>query len=108
MIVKRLDPISFAKITGILYAIFGAVAGCIFALVSLVGGAASDRPGGPVFGAVFGFGAIVFLPVLYGGMGFIMTLLMAALYNWVASWAGGVEIEVEPPSPGSASSPNVV
>jgi hypothetical protein len=95
MIVKRLGPLSFAKVTGVLYGLFGLIAGCIFALIALAGGAVSDKPGGPVFGALFGVGAIVFLPILYGGLGFVMTLLMAALYNGVARWVGGVEIQVE-------------
>ena len=103
MIVKRIGPLSLAKITGVVYCIFGVVIGCVFALISLVSGAVSDQPGGSFFGVLFGVGAVIFLPVLYGGLGFVMTLLMAALYNWVASWAGGVEIEIEPSVGGAGS-----
>ena len=103
MIIKRLGPLSFAKVTGVLYGFFGLVAGCIFALIALAGGAVGQKPGGPVFGALFGVGAIVLLPLLYGGLGFVMTLLMAAVYNGVARLVGGVEIQVEHPG-GEASS----
>jgi hypothetical protein len=36
----------------------------------------------------------VFLPITYGIMGFVMTLIMAALYNGLAKLVGGVEIDV--------------
>ncbi len=38
--------------------------------------------------------AVVFLPVTYGIMGFVMTLIMAALYNALAKLVGGVEIDL--------------
>jgi hypothetical protein len=41
-----------------------------------------------------GVGAIVFFPILYGVMGFIATLIMAALYNVIAGAVGGVEMDV--------------
>src|SRR6266705_3098872 len=104
MIVKRLGPLSCAKVTGILYGFIGLLVGFVFALISLAGGAASNRPGGPVFAALFGLGAIVFLPIVYGRLGFLMTLLMAALYNGVAGMVGGIEIQVEP-TVGDARSP---
>jgi hypothetical protein len=46
-------------------------------------------------GALFGIGAIVLLPILYGCLGFVMTLLMAWLYNVAAGIVGGVEIQTE-------------
>lgn len=109
MIIKRLGPLSVAKIAGVLYGIIGLLAGCIFALIALVGGAVSERPGGSVFGALFGVGAIVFLPIVYGGLGFLMSLLMSAVYNGVAALVGGIEIQVEPgpgeAQPGQAAQP---
>lgn len=95
MIVKRLGPLSLAKVSGLVYGVFGLFAGCVFALVSLVGGVASDNSDGPVLGALFGVGAVVFLPIVYGGLGFVMSLVMAGLYNVVAKWVGGIEIQIE-------------
>jgi|SRR5882724_1223668 len=103
MTVKRIGPLSFAKIAGVLYAVVGLIAGCLFALFSTVGGLVSQQSAGPIFGLVFGVGAIVFLPVLYGGIGFVMSLLMAALYNLVAEWVGGIEIEIAQGSAGVGS-----
>ena len=96
MIVKRLEPMSVAKIAAALYGIIGLVVGGIFALVSLVGGALSDNSTGAVFAFAFGVGGLVVFPVLYGGIGFLMSLLMAALYNVIAGKIGGVEIQLEP------------
>ena len=42
---------------------------------------------------MLGFG--IFMPVLYGVMGFIFGVLMAVVYNLVARWIGGIEVEVE-------------
>ncbi|HUJ93728.1 MAG TPA: hypothetical protein VLW84_00575 [Terriglobales bacterium] len=36
----------------------------------------------------------VFLPFVYGGMGFLLGGLMAWLYNLVARWIGGIELEI--------------
>jgi hypothetical protein len=44
---------------------------------------------------VFGVGAIVFLPLIYGVLGAVMALVIAALYNFLAGWLGGVELTLE-------------
>jgi hypothetical protein len=95
MVIRRVSPLSVAKIAGTLYAIIGLLMGAMFSLIAMAGGMASDSGGGAAFGAVFGIGAIVFFPILYGGLGFAMTLIMAALYNFLAGMVGGVEIEVQ-------------
>ena len=44
---------------------------------------------------MFGIAAIIVFPILYACIGFVMTLIMAALYNLVAGMVGGVEIDVQ-------------
>ena len=96
MVVKRVDPLSFAKITGVLYALMGLCFGAIFSLVSMVGAAVSPRlSGGGGFGFFLGIGAVIALPIFYGVIGFIFSLIGAALYNLVAGWVGGVAMEIE-------------
>ncbi len=72
---------------------------CFGVLVSLFGLAgaalASTRSQTPIAGLVFGAGAIIFLPVLYGVIGFLFSLIGAALYNVVAGMVGGVEVELQ-------------
>jgi hypothetical protein len=99
MILKRLGPLSLAKLAGFLYAVMGLIGGCVFALIAVFGGAVSQQSQGPVLGMLFGVGAIVFLPVLYGALGFLGSLLMAVLYNFAARIAGGIELELEPAAP---------
>ena len=42
---------------------------------------------------MFGFG--IFMPVFYGIFGFVFGIISAAIYNLIARWIGGVEVEVE-------------
>ena len=96
MVINRVGPVSVAKLAGMLYAIVGLIFGAIMSLFALAGGMAanSDEPGPPIMGAIFGAGAVFVLPILYGAMGFVMTLLMAAVYNVTARILGGVQIDV--------------
>ena len=94
MIVRRVSPLSVAKISGVLYAIFGLIAGCFISLFSLVGSAFAPKDAG-LPGMLFGVGAIILLPIVYGLLGFIFSLIGAALYNLIAGWVGGVEIDVQ-------------
>ena len=41
------------------------------------------------------FGMGILMPVIYGVMGFIGGVIGAAVYNLVARWIGGIELEVE-------------
>lgn len=95
MVIKRIGPVSFAKITGTLYAVLGLVVGGIFSLAALAGAFTSDTSRGAGFVAVIGVGAIVVFPILYGGFGFVASLIGAALYNGVARMVGGIELDVQ-------------
>jgi hypothetical protein len=97
MVITRISPMSCAKVSGLLYAVIGFVVGACISLVMLtVGSMAQDEtmPMGAMFGALFGIGAIVMLPVFYGILGFIGGAIVAAAYNLVAGWAGGIELDV--------------
>jgi hypothetical protein len=95
MVIKRVGPVSCGKIAGVLYGIIGLVMGAIFSVLALAGGLAADTTNGATAGAMVGVGAIVAFPLLYGGLGAIGTIIMAALYNVIAGVAGGIEIDVE-------------
>jgi hypothetical protein len=99
MILRRIAPLSLARILGLIYAILGILAGGLFALFSLFGAAigAANESGGAFISGLFGIGAIFFMPVLYGVMGFIGGLLVAWLYNLVAPAVGGIELTLESP-----------
>jgi hypothetical protein len=43
---------------------------------------------------LFGAGATVAAPILYGVIGFVSTLIAAWLYNVIAGFVGGVEVDI--------------
>ncbi|MEA2464092.1 MAG: hypothetical protein QOJ98_1839 [Acidobacteriota bacterium] len=94
MVIRRVGPLSLAKISGALYALLGLIFGAIISLISIAGSAFMPKDAG-FSGMLFGVGAIVILPIFYGVLGFIMSLIMAGLYNLIAGWVGGVEIDLQ-------------
>lgn len=51
-----------------------------------------------------GFGGAIFfvLPFFYGIVGFVMTAISCLIYNLIAGWTGGIELEFEPSDEDSA------
>jgi hypothetical protein len=97
MIIRRIAPLSCAKIAGIVYAALGLLFGVIVALFSSLGAtfaAAQTRVASPLLGLFMGVGAIIVLPIFYGIIGFLSALITAWVYNLVASRVGGIEIDV--------------
>jgi hypothetical protein len=98
MVIRRIGVGAAAKVFGTLYALWGFIFGVIVALIALAGAglsAASDDPLPAWLGTMFGMGAVVILPVIYGLMGAIFGALTAVFYNLVAGIAGGLSFEVE-------------
>ena len=97
MVLKQVGALSCGKVLGILYALIGLLVGAVLSLVSIVGvaiGSAGGESPEAYLGMLFGVVAIVAMPLLYGGMGFISGLISAALYNLVAGFVGGLEVEL--------------
>ena len=88
MVLHRIGPLSVAKVVAVLYAIFGLIMGAFLSVAALF------RAGGAGVTPLWGVGAVVFFPVLYGVGGFIATLITAWLYNVVAGAVGGVELDL--------------
>jgi hypothetical protein len=91
--IRRFGVISVGKMLCILYAIFGLIEGAVFSLVSIV--ASSAMKGMGMFGILFGIGAIIFMPIAFGIMGFIFGIVIALVYNVVARLVGGIEVDAE-------------
>ena len=94
VVIKKVGAISLAKILGILYAFIGLILGAFLSLFGFVGAVLAPKGAG-IFGILFGVGAIVFLPIIYGLMGFVSGLVLAGLFNMVTSMVGGLEVETE-------------
>ena len=91
--IKNVNPFSIAKISGLITGSMGLIFGFFFTFFSLFGMILS-RDGFMARSMIFGMGAVIFIPVLYGILGFLVGLLMGALYNILAKWVGGIEIEL--------------
>ena len=98
-IVRRVGPGSAFKVGLVLYALMGLVLGICMALISMVAGSLGSMgqtagPSAKLFGFGMGFGAIIFFPLIYGLIGGIFAAISAALYNLVAGWVGGLEVDI--------------
>jgi len=94
---KSIDVMSLAKMMGM----FGVVIGFILGLFLAIGFSVV----GPLMGSLsgmdismfsgLGIGIIIVLPVIYGILMFIQGLLIAIIYNFLASKIGGVKLDIE-------------
>ena len=99
--IRRFGVLRTASVLALIYALAALVFFAFFAVFVLLAGVQSPNlPGGlPGFDAGVGavgiliFGAIA--AALYGIFGWIFTAIACLLYNWVAGFAGGVEIKLE-------------
>ncbi len=95
---KRVAPMQLGKILGVLYACMGLIFLPFFGLIGAVGAFAQSSQQQAGAGALTGGLMLVLgllMPVMYGVMGFIGGVICAALYNLIARWVGGIEVEVE-------------
>ena len=99
MVLKSVGVMSCGKIGGTLYGLMGVFLGGIFALVATLGlalGQGSSSGAAPAWlGAFFGVGSIILFPIIYGIMGFVGGLITAVLYNLLAGFVGGIEMELQ-------------
>jgi hypothetical protein len=95
MVIKSIGAMSCAKIVGTMDAIIGLLIGACISLVALIGGLSGFGGNSGLAGAVFGVAAVIFLPIFYGAMGFVVTLIATSLYNVISGWVGGVELDVQ-------------
>jgi hypothetical protein len=92
MVLRRIDPMSYAKIAGAIAAMLGLVIGVLYAFFLF---AFSSLLGGESIGVALGLGMIILFPLLYGVLAFLIGLLSAWLYNVVAERVGGIEMEFD-------------
>ena len=93
--IKKIGVMSVAKIMAVLYAFIGLIIGSIFTIFSVIGLAIASQEASGIIAIIFGFGSIIMLPLFYGAMGFFGGAVTAWMYNLIASWIGGIEIETE-------------
>lgn len=85
--ISKIGPLSAAKIAAVLYGLMGLIFIPFMLIMSQVAPSDTEFPG-------FGVGFTLILPIAYACIGFVFTFIGAALYNLVAGWVGGVEIDL--------------
>jgi len=97
MIIKRIDVLSAGKISGIIAAAIGLIAGLLFLLFgSMIAGlAGQQQDGGGLIAMGGGIVGVIALPIIYGIFGFIGGVIQAFIYNLAAGFVGGIRIETE-------------
>ena len=85
--IKRFSIGQSAKFLGVLYLLFGLIFVPFFLLMGMF--APAEDSGFPL-GTMFA----VAMPVMYAIIGVIGGAIGAALYNLVAGWVGGIEVEI--------------
>lgn len=88
--VKKFGVLQTAKVAAIIYALVSLVIIMPFAMI----GTMLSEEFFPEF-ADLGVAAIIMIPVMYGIIGFIFTAISCLVYNLIASFTGGIEIEME-------------
>jgi hypothetical protein len=102
--VKKIGVFSFAKLQAVIMATVGLIAGILYSfggliidvLVSIgrISSASASTPG-LGFGTVLAFGALLGMPIIFATFGFIVGFIEAILYNLLAGWFGGIEMDFE-------------
>jgi hypothetical protein len=97
MTISRVGVFSVGKIYGAISAVLGLIAGIFIFFFSLLGAAIvpSGRGSNAAMGVASGLMFMILAPIIYGIFGFIMGLIMGLIYNVAASFAGGIEIDLE-------------
>jgi hypothetical protein len=97
-VLKRIGPGSAFKVGAIVYAFVGLIAGVCMALISMLTGSLAswggDAAGARMLGFGLGAGAIIAAPIAYGIIGGIGGAISALIYNLVAGWVGGLEVDI--------------
>ena len=84
-VLRRIGVLSVAKVTAVILAIIGLVLAIPFGLFTMARGATVE----------LSLLWLVGLPILYAAGGFVGGALYAWLYNVVAGWIGGIELDIE-------------
>ena len=92
---KKIDVLSTAKIMALSYAIFSlgmAIFGSIVA--NMLAGFANSMMMQSAVGG-FSLGALITAPIMGAIGGFIIGAISAWIYNLLASWVGGIKVNLE-------------
>lgn len=87
---KKIKVLSLAKFQSVLFALIGLLAGILYSF----GGAVYDIfTIGLNLGTALAFLALIGMPLIFGFAGFIVGIIEALIYNLLANWFGGMDVD---------------
>ena len=91
--VNRIGAKSLAKVLGLLHASMGFIGGILILIITLATG--EQVQGSGLERILFSVGAPIFLTIFYALIGIIFGFVTAWIYNLIAKWIGGIELDLE-------------
>lgn len=88
--VNRIAPFQAGKVSAVLYFIFGVIFSLPFAIVLTLAPPAHQANGAAPPGPMM----FIVMPFVYALVGLIFVPIMCWLYNLVAKWVGGIEVQL--------------
>ena len=100
--IKKIGVLSLAKFQGAMMGVMGIIAGAIYSIGGLIidtlvtfDVVRSTETPGLSHGTLLALGALIIMPLLFAAYGFVIGAVSALIYNLVAKWVGGIEMEIE-------------
>ena len=90
---KSISPLSLAKLQAVLLNPVGLLSGVVYAF----GGTIYDftTTGTLNYGTALAYLALIGHPIIFAVIGFLLGLLEAIIYNWLAKKFGGVDVDLK-------------
>ena len=100
---KRVAPLQAGKMLAAFYGLLSLLIIPFMLIFMSVAGMAARSRGGEVFAFPLmlglGMGFMVVLPIVYAAIGFVFGVISAWIYNVLAGWIGGLEMEFDQTTP---------
>ena len=97
--IRRIGVLSTAVMFALLYGALGLIIGLLFACFAILSSATlasvTEDLGLGGGGVLFGLLYAICFPILYGVIGFVVGAVLTILYNIIASFAGGIKMELK-------------
>ncbi|MFH1071806.1 MAG: hypothetical protein V1743_00055 [Nanoarchaeota archaeon] len=98
LILNKVGIKSYAKIAALIMAIVGFIEGLFYLVIVSIIGYIPESATGDIAGNIeviknMGFAIVIILPIVYAVIGFLLGACAAWVYNLLARWVGGVELE---------------
>jgi ABC-type lipoprotein release transport system permease subunit len=93
MQLKKIGVLSLGKIGGLFGVIYGLILGILLSIVLAKAGNIPELMQQLGMLSKPGYSAMIVLPVIYGIGYFVVAAITALIYNLLAGWVGGIEVE---------------